>query len=1837
MHRDYQASRSLGRAGISGDCERGALRKRKAIALSSASLLALIATASAVSATTYQNSITSDATLSAPITIPKGYSQLTFGIGNNATLTLGPGSDPLSTVYVTALSGGGKLVNNTTITTNGAAIEYVGFNSNYTLFSITNNGTIQSTVGSDQYAFSSSWYGVTSFNNTGTITAMGPGGAVSVSNIEFTNSGTITADGTAVIAIYSNFLNTGTIRSNNGIGAYILNGGAPNPINSGTIYGKTVGAELMGGLTNSGTITSPGIAVGLESYNTFRNTATGVVDGSIAPVISYTTSRSTIENYGTINGSVNFGLYDGYYPSNNTFIARPGSVVKGPILLGTGGDTFATNFINNGPGQFAGLTGQVFGSGTSNYLHYFVTSDASASTLTVPSIFGSVTFDLANNSKLVLTPGDVGFHAIGFAGTGSADLTVNIAANNGYTALDMTKGSMQTAGTPAATIPTLLDITSRGNISGTRSGNYGWGPLVMVASGSKFTNAGTVTVQDPTPLQSPSTFIGIYGLSTIVNSGTINLLNADGINYNGYDSGNLNVTNSGTINALSGDISSRGIVSAKSVTNSGVISTGGVAVTLASSVQTANSLNNTGKIISANSDAVATAYTSYYAKITNGAGATIRGAHSGIYVSSWSGTQIINAGTIAGGNYAINAHDSFSGIALTLQSGSTLTGDVMGSTYATNALTLAGSGSEDSNFYNFFWLTKQDAGTWTLSGNNVIALTTVSGGTLVVTGSLTSAYTIDTGATLQGSTASLLTSSAISDNGSLVFDQSVDGAFSQTITGSGGVAKSGAGTLVLTGTNSYTGGTVFNAGTLAVSADSPLGATSGGLTFNGGTLKFASQFNLDSARGLALNAGGGTLDTNGFNTGLSQAISGNGALTKAGNGTLTLSGISTYSGATNIQSGTVALSGAGSIAASSGVANSASFDISATDTGATITTLSGSGTVVLGSKTLTISNGSSEFSGVIGGTGGLTVSGGAQVLSGANTYTGGTTIASGATLQLGNGGTTGSLTGDVVDNGVLVFNRADTYTFTGNLSGTGAITVAGTGRVIFTGQNTLTGGVGVGSGYTLRMSDIGTVSGPIVNNGMVHFDNAGSQTFGGTLSGSGSLTYSGGGTLTLTGNNSYTGNTYINTGMVGVSSDANLGSGGTLVLANGTGIVFTGGGTYTHAVTVAGDPTFAVAGGSTVTWSGQISDGGTPGDVEVVGGGTLALTNAANSYSGGTVVKGGSTLSIATDHALGSTAGGLTLGDAASSGRLQFSASATLDPARAVSLSAGGGIIDTNGFDATAAQAVSGAGGLTKAGNGTLTLTGANTYSGGTIISGGTLQIGAGGSVVGNIVDNATLSFNRSDNIALASVVSGTGGLTKSNNGTLTLNGVNTYSGATNVAAGRLVVGDATHKTAAIDSSNGGVLVTAGASLSGFGKIGAVVTNNGTIVTGASAGSLTLAGLAQSARGTLAVELSPATQLSVTGAASLAGTLNVTPLSASSAPQINSVLHAKTVNGRFDTLTVTGGASDMIYGVQYASSGQDVNVVAMPQNAGQFYGDLRMANLNTAFSLNNIVMDRLGGEQTANGAWKVWAKGLYGSADNDGTSNASAFNTTLAGFIGGADYGFGSGYSLHAALAYSQSDLTLSGHGGKASTSSLYASMAGHAPFGSLLLDVAGFYATNSTDLSRDTELTGFASAKPDSSVLGFSLQAGWPLLDGDLVPTARLNFANYLQSAISETGGAALNLAVGSGDTSELRGDFGARYAHRFTSDDMILTPSVHIFLDQTLSAASDKMTMQLPDISASFEAPAAKADRTAVLIGAGLNSSFGDHLSLNLGLNSRIGAKEKQLIGTAGLRWQF
>ena len=236
----------------------------------------------------------------------------------------------------------------------------------------------------------------------------------------------------------------------------------------------------------------------------------------------------------------------------------------------------------------------------------------------------------------------------------------------------------------------------------------------------------------------------------------------------------------------------------------------------------------------------------------------------------------------------------------------------------------------------------------------------------------------------------------------------------------------------------------------------------------------------------------------------------------------------------------------------------------------------------------------------------------------------------------------------------------------------------------------------------------------------------------------------------------------------------------------------------------------------------------------------------------------------------------------------------------------------------TYAGIIGGTGGLTLTA-GTETLSGTNTYSGATTINGGTLQIGAGGttgSVVGNIVDNAALVFNRSNALTYGGTISGTGSVTQAGTGTLTLSGTNTYSGATTINGGTLALSG----TGSIASSSQVNVANAAGTFSIAGTTaGATITTlsgvaNSNVTLGARTltianGSTTYAGIIS---GTGGLTLTAGTEtLSGTNTYSGATTINGGTLALSGTGSIASSSQVNVANaaGTFDISGTSAGAT----------------------------------------------------------------------------------------------------------------------------------------------------------------------------------------------------------------------------------------------------------------------------------------------------------------------------------------
>jgi fibronectin-binding autotransporter adhesin len=434
--------------------------------------------------------------------------------------------------------------------------------------------------------------------------------------------------------------------------------------------------------------------------------------------------------------------------------------------------------------------------------------------------------------------------------------------------------------------------------------------------------------------------------------------------------------------------------------------------------------------------------------------------------------SLASAGALAvsGGTFDLGTDNQTTG-ALTLTGGLIENGTLDSASFGVQAGTvsamLGGSGA----------LTKTGSGTVTLSGANAYSGgTTIGAGMLQISGSGTlggavgtlavSGGTLDLGATTQVSGALTLTGGVIQDG---TLDSAAFGVQAGTVNavfgGSGGLTKSGSGTVTLSAANAYGGGTMITAGTLQLGSGSNSGSLTGNVTDN-------ATFVVDRS------------DTYAF----AGSIYGSGVFEQLGSGTTILTASNTYTGGTTISAGTLQLGDAG---------NDGSIAGSVTDS--TIFDIDDVGTTTLGQ---------------ISGGGALNqVGSGTTILSAANNYAGGTTISAG-TLQLGNGGGAGSLTGNITDNATLAVDRSDIYSFGESVFGTGAFAQIGTGTTILTAAQNYTGTTTVLAG-TLQLGAGGslpTAGNVAIDGGLLDLSGY-NQTIG-DLSGAGGFIALGSDTLT---------------------------------------------------------------------------------------------------------------------------------------------------------------------------------------------------------------------------------------------------------------------------------------------------------------------------------------------------------------------------------------------------------------------------------------------------------------------------------------------------------------------------------------------------------------------------------------------------------------------------------------------------------------------------------------------------------------------------------------------------
>jgi fibronectin-binding autotransporter adhesin len=571
------------------------------------------------------------------------------------------------------------------------------------------------------------------------------------------------------------------------------------------------------------------------------------------------------------------------------------------------------------------------------------------------------------------------------------------------------------------------------------------------------------------------------------------------------------------------------------------------------------------------------------------------------------------------------------------------------------------------------------SGTLAVDGDGTLTLTsfnTYTGGTsissagVVITdnrnlGNASGSLTFD-GGTLQ-TTADVESTRATTLNaggGGLSVNTGTTHTFNGAITGNGGLAKTGDGTLILNGTNNYSGGTNLSAGTIHVGTDTRLG--SGTLTFLGGTLSTVSATHFDIDNAIALSSSGTV--TNAGDIRLTGVISGgdSASLTKSGAGTLTLTNMNTYSGGTTISGGTLVASSSENI----------------------------------GTGLITLNNGTFQTEGnipsnerriaVIGDTGSTFSSGAFNSTFGTLSGTGNLTKTGSGTLTLDQQQSNFYSGAVDISEGTLRIEPADTsITFGGNITGSGALEAASTNTVVFSGDlESFTGGI-----KTLG--------------GTIAFSNSsGTTTIDNDIIGAGSIAKQGAGTLVLSGTNSYGNGTTVSAGTLSISEDANLGDGaGSLTLSGGT-LAITGDINTSRALTISGSSGIST-GTNSYTQSGSIT--GTS-SLAKTGSGTLTLLGANNTYTGSIEISEGTVaFSESSRRTLGNSISGSGTLSKIGTGMLTVPGSSLDSFSGAISVSAGTFDLSVSS-DQSLSNSVSGSGTFTKSGTGTLSV--GNTLSG---------------------------------------------------------------------------------------------------------------------------------------------------------------------------------------------------------------------------------------------------------------------------------------------------------------------------------------------------------------------------------------------------------------------------------------------------------------------------------------------------------------------------------------------
>ena len=585
----------------------------------------------------------------------------------------------------------------------------------------------------------------------------------------------------------------------------------------------------------------------------------------------------------------------------------------------------------------------------------------------------------------------------------------------------------------------------------------------------------------------------------------------------------------------------------------------------------------------------------------------------------------------------------------------TLSGVVADESSGNASITKVGTGTlEFSGANTYRGTTTINEGVLVLSSNTALGLTGASSGTTVLDGAqlwlqtplVTDEALILNGAGVGGSGALRNVSGNNTWTGPILLatDATIasDNAGEQlvlsgTTSGSAGITKTGAGTLVLSGANTYTGVTQVAVGVLLGNGDGSFGASgagSGTTVADGAALQLQGSITVASEsltlNGAGINGSGALRNLSGANTWggpivlvsdatidsgavgqpltLAGPIGGAAGLTKVGAGTLTLSGSNSYTGVTTVANGTLRLQSSGGLGTGGAggggttIANGAALQLE--------------GAIVVANETLSLSGTGIAGTGALHSTAGNNQWNGAIVLASDSAIA----AADGSTLTMGgNTGGSGELT--KVGTGTLVFPNSNSYTGTTTIQ-QGVLSIASGGAL-----GTVAAGTVVADGAQLQLQGSMAVNEPLVLNGLgvddsgalhatgttftvtlsgpvtfaapgsrIGVDAGGTMTLAAPAGGIGGLQKVGAGTLTLAGNNTYTGTTTVSGGVLlltGAMNAVTVDAGGTFGGNGSAGaITLDDGGLVAPVGTLSADSLLWHGGGGVELQIGGIGGGG---------------------------------------------------------------------------------------------------------------------------------------------------------------------------------------------------------------------------------------------------------------------------------------------------------------------------------------------------------------------------------------------------------------------------------------------------------------------------------------------------------------------------------------------------------------------------------------------------------------------------------------------------------------------